>query len=246
MASTGSDKNKIQYSEMMSGNSGYKVIKIQLPSTIYDNWSRKKRGEVLGKITLDKAIKGVDEQQERDRGTLTCSCTGAKCSLGLDPIKDNSLIVFNEDGEGFSLEGVVTHSCKAIVTEKPTINSSIAEAGKRNFTAQVMTGKEEKSKADERKAEASRIAAESVKHKRGAAIETRKEEPSKKVSRTGMTKEEFAEKLFRILMESDGLTLDEIKEKTHQIGRFKFKEVVDEYCDYKDGKYTLKASIRNL
>lgn len=246
MASTGSGDNKIQYGEMMSGNSGYKVIKIQLPSSIYDTWARKKKGEVLGKITLDKAIKNVDEQQEKERGTLSCSCTRAKCSLTLDPVRDNSLIVFNEDGEGYSLEGVVTHSCKAIVTNNPSITKNSARAGKGSFTAHVISGKEDENASAERKAEAARIAAESVRHKRGAAVEAHKEEPSKKVARPGLSKGDFAGKLHAILKDSEGLTLDEIKEKTGQGGRFKFKDVIDEYCDYNDGKYTLKPSFKNL
>lgn len=239
-----SGNNKINFSEVMSGNSGYKVIKIQLPSSIYDKWVRQKKGEVIGKITLDKPVKDIGEQQERNIGTLNCSCTEAKCSITLDPIKDNN-IVFNEDAEGYSIEGVLTHSCKAIVTQDPAADRK--DDGRSAFSARVTTDKEIEMLERKKNAEASKQAAAPIGVKRAPAREAHKAEPNKKAAKIGtIDKGEFVERLIKAFSGSPELTLDQIKEKTRQEGRFRFKGALEEYCNLKDGKYTLKDSIKGL
>lgn len=254
-AAAGNNNSKINFSEMMSGNSGYKVIKIQLPSSIYDSWVKQKKGQVLGKITLDKPLKDIGEEQERNSGTLNCSCTEAKCSISLDPIRDNNLIVFNENNNNneFSLEGVVTHSCRAVVTEKPIASKrsgGAAVIGRGSFAASVTTTKEYQKMSDKIEEERRKKNAETSERKRKLEREreSRKVEPKKKVARSEtMAKEEdFTDKLIKAFSSEKELTMDQIKERTKQEGRFKFKEVLERYCDNKGGKYSLKDSAKHL
>lgn len=236
-SNTDANAGEIQFKEMMCGKAGSKVIKVQLPSNVYNDWVKLGKGNEVGKLVINKPVKDIEEQQVRLVGTLACTCTGTECRLSLEPIRDVNLVVYNEDKEGYSLEGVVTHSGRSTVTHAGTKGSANGKNAKPATVARIVSEDQVKANEDEKPEEYKREA-EGVRHR---------DEPAKKVAKTrGSLKEKFIDRLINAFTVTPELTLDQIKEKTGQERGFRFKDVLNEYCNCRDGIYTLKESTKAL